>query len=208
MVHGWAYGFALTISGLQQTENDYLFLIPPASHCSQDLLNRIFVSTILEFWSHRRSKEILRTSQSPMRFRSLESQSYEVSVVWYHQAMNESMPHVSRMEQFELRLWRLGVCRSEEAVSTYSAIKNNSLHTCKNESADFVIRWEGPTHLRQPWPGSTKGDMPKYFFGLTRDLIRPKKVITHKLDATDSARIQLKAVCAYKRRVIVPVWFI
>ena len=165
-----------------------------------------------------------------MRFRSLESQDYEVCVFWYHQAMNESMPHVSRMEQFELRLWRLGVCRSEEAVSTYSAIKNNSLHTCKNESADFVIRWEGPTHLRQPWPGSTKGDTPKHFFGMTRDLIRPKKVVTHKLDAcnwiralsaasslkvvthkldaADSARIQLQAVCAYKRTVIVPVWFI
>lgn len=54
--------------------------------------------------------------------------------------MNESMPHVSRMEQFELRLWRLRACRSEEAVSTYSAIENDSLHTCPNEGADFFIR--------------------------------------------------------------------
>ena len=40
---------------------------------------------------------------------------------------------------------------------------------------------------------------------MTRDLIRPKKVVTHKLDAADSARIQLQAVYAYKRTVIVPV---
>ena len=54
--------------------------------------------------------------------------------------MNESMPHVSRMEQFELRLWKVRVCRLGEAMSTYSAIKNDSLHTCANERADFVIR--------------------------------------------------------------------
>ena len=100
----------------------------------------------------------------PMRLRSLESQSYEAGVFWYHQAMNESMPHVSRILQFELRLWRFKLCRWEEAISTYWAIKNDSLHTCANERADFVIRWEGPTNLRQPWPEATKGDMPGDFW--------------------------------------------